>query len=84
MKSWSTDKSKLTIGQQINLGFLTLSKYLGETDFHKYFGCFKRYAKHQTQRISNFLEYINNKCRENFVFEVILSVDERLLNSKGE
>ncbi|KAL2712702.1 piggyBac transposable element-derived protein 4-like [Vespula squamosa] len=35
--------------------------------------------KTRIQKISNFLKYINNKCRENFISEAELSVDESIL-----
>lgn len=37
----------------------------------------------RTQKISNFLDYIDSKCRENFVPGAELSVDESIVKFKG-
>ena len=42
-----------------------------------------RNMRTRTQKISNFLDYIDSKCRENFVPEAELSVDESIVKFKG-
>jgi hypothetical protein len=64
-------------------------KYLQENAFFKYFGYLETVStadslRTRTQKLSNFLNYIDARYRDHFIPGQTLSVDESVVGFKGE